>query len=560
MWHRLGRWAPAAAAAALAGPPYSTSSCMDWNYRRYAMPPAARLAPVWERGITPRANQRVENVWQLGRHIAMMPPPPIERVRPRQVPDQEGVNSLDGEASLTSSGKKRKIAWPKEQGTVEEEKEKEIHKWKTVIELAGTNHSGLARQIAAEGTDEGRRRTITKTFYPSAPTTLARHAGAMSLYIRWCMSMGKDPFPMTEPQVFDYVCFLQEVKAPPTRAETFIKGAKFATTVLNLFSGHDLLASKRIEGAVDENLDRKRDTVQAPPLPVGAVLALERTVMNEGCSRSVRIVAGFALFCVGGRLRHGDATRIMKEPVIEPEAVMKHGRGHGFIEAERGVTKTNQTRARKRWKVPMVSHSWRLSTEEWGPTWLKLRAKAKLNAATDGTLLPRCGPDWSLVPRTRMTSDTMTLLLREIVAMSEPDLDMSRITSHSMKTTLLSWVCNSGLSDDARRALGGHSKPGDDMVRLYGRDFLAEPMRQLAHVLLWVADGDFDPGRDQTGKVGEAPGHESQNQIAERVGGGRLCRPLWGPRGPAEEAKQASLSRPPPPPRRRPRRVIARLA
>ena len=106
----------------------------------------------------------------------MMPPPPIERVRPRQVQDQEEANSLHGEASSTSSGKKRKIAWPKEQGTVEEEKEKEINKWKTVIELAGTNHSGLARQIASESTDEGRRRTITKAFYPSAPTTLARHA------------------------------------------------------------------------------------------------------------------------------------------------------------------------------------------------------------------------------------------------------------------------------------------------------------------------------------------------------------------------------------------------
>ncbi len=205
-------------------------------------------------------------------------------------------------------------------------------------------------------------------------------------------------------------------------------------------------------------------------------MALERTVINENCSRSVRIVAGFALFCAGGRLRHGDATRIMNEPVIEPEAVMKHGRGHGFIEAEGGVTKTKQTRARKKWKVPMVSHSWGLSTEEWGPTWLKLRAKAKLNAAIDGMLMLGCGPDWSLVPRTRMTSDTMTILLREIVAMSEPDLDMSKITSHQ------------------------DSKPGDDMVRLYGRDFLAEPMRQLAHVLLWVADGVFDPDETRSGR------------------------------------------------------------
>ena len=69
-----------------------------------------------------------------------------------------------------------------------------------------------------------------------------------------------------------------------------------------------------------------------------------------------------------------------------------------------------------------------------------------------------------------------------------------------MKATFLSWACKIGLGDDIRRALGGHKKPGDDMVRLYGRDFLAEPLRQLAHVLLYVADGDFDPDSTRSGR------------------------------------------------------------
>ncbi len=74
--------------------------------------------------------------------------------------------------------------------------------------------------------------------------------------------------------------------------------------MVTLFWGHEILESRRIDGAVLENLDRKRYTVHAPPLTVEAVTALELVVMDPGISKNVRIVAGFALFCVGARLRH----------------------------------------------------------------------------------------------------------------------------------------------------------------------------------------------------------------------------------------------------------------
>ena len=37
------------------------------------------------------------------------------------------------------------------------------------------------------------------------------------------------------------------------------------------------------------------------------------------------------------------------------------------------------------------------------------------------------------------------------------------------------------------------------MVRLYGRDHMSEPLRQLGHVLLWIAAGDFRPDETRSG-------------------------------------------------------------
>ncbi len=428
----------------------------------------------------------------------MTQPPPLERPRKPEPPLPS--RGFLGPQTTEPDAKKRRIRWPKEAPTIKEEKAREIAKWQVIVNMVGEEHSGLVKQMTAASSDETKRLTVDRTFHNSSPSTLSRHAGAVFLYIRWCHGTRTPPFPLQEEVLFEYVCFLEAAKSPPTRADTFIKAAKFATDLLGLFSGYELFESRRLVGAVDVNLDRKAWTVQAPPLTVADVKALEGIVMDENVSSSARIVAGFALFTTGCRARLGDAVRVVVEPVIEPAAVFEAGQGHGFIEAEGTVTKTNQTRERKKWKVPLVCHSWGLTMLKWGPMWLKLRQTKGYNAAADGTLMLGCGPDWTLVQGTRMTSDTMTLLLRELLAPRRPDAQIAKITSHSMKTTYLSWACKIGIDDEIRRALGGHKKPGDDMVRLYGRDFLAEPLRQLAHVLLYVADGDFDPDQTRSGR------------------------------------------------------------
>ncbi len=164
------------------------------------------------------------------------------------------------------------------------------------------------------------------------------------------------------------------------------------------------------------------------------------------------------------------------------------------------VTKTSKQGNRRRDPVPITCHSWGIKKQMWAASWLRLRIKHKRNATKDGSLMPACGPDWVLQPGTKMTSDTLTTTLREIlVAKGIPPEEASTYTTHSMKTTLLSWTGKCGLPKGIRRSLGGHSKPGDRMPNLYSRNELAEPLRQLGHVLVWVAARIFQPDVTKSG-------------------------------------------------------------
>ena len=97
--------------------------------------------------------------------------------------------------------------------------------------------------------------------------------------------------------------------------------------------------------------------------------------------------------------------------------------------------------------------------------------------------------------------DSITILIREILIESGyPPEEAAKYTSHSMKTTFLSWCAKAGLAKGIRRILGGHSKPKENVVMLYSRDELTEPLRQLGHVLLWVKVGDLLPGEGRAGR------------------------------------------------------------
>ena len=66
---------------------------------------------------------------------------------------------------------------------------------------------------------------------------------------------------------------------------------------------------------------------------------------------------GYARFCVGGRIRHGDGNRIEEEPTAEPKELLTDDNVLGFLEVVVDVTKTSQRKARRD-GTPITAHSW----------------------------------------------------------------------------------------------------------------------------------------------------------------------------------------------------------
>ncbi len=384
-------------------------SCMESASRNAARNTWIRpafLTPIWERGLTPSLSKAFTEPAPVGTTSRFMPPPPLPIKRPAVQ-----VISPSVKMPMGRPDKKRRIRWPKLPTDVEEEKAVEIRKWRSIIEAIGPDLCRLADHLAEAQDEETQWKTLAAACYGKAPATLRKHAGALNMYMRWCHASGYAAFPFQEVTIWNYVSFLQESRAPATRADSFVKAAHAATGITTMYVSLAEITTRRIEGAVLQSLDRKRETHQAPPLSVKAVEAIERAIMNRQVRTTKRLVAGFVRLCIGASLRHSDGTSISQEPMVEPRRVRREKRGYGFIEARGGVLKNTQARGKRRRPVPIAAHSWGLVEEAWAAKWLELRAIARRDAHADGTIMPACGPDWVLMPGTKMTAESLTIIL-----------------------------------------------------------------------------------------------------------------------------------------------------
>ena len=68
-----------------------------------------------------------------------------------------------------------------------------------------------------------------------------------------------------------------------------------------------------------------------------------------------------------------------------------------------------------------------------------------------------------------------------------------KISSHSLKTTLLSWSAVYGLPKDVRKVLGYHVVSGDSSMRSYCRDSQNFPNAELERMFRDIRQGSFHP-------------------------------------------------------------------
>ncbi|CAK9007933.1 unnamed protein product, partial [Durusdinium trenchii] len=101
--------------------------------------------------------------------------------------------------------------------------------------------------------------------------------------------------------------------------------------------------------------------------------------------------------------------------------------------------------------------------------------------------------------RRPLTTDEMKSWTRMLLARCEIDLTDRRITSHSCKCTLLSWLSKHGDLWEDRQVLGGHVSFIKSTIT-YSREAMARPLRVLEELLNDVRVGRFRPDETRSGR------------------------------------------------------------
>ena len=119
---------------------------------------------------------------------------------------------------------------------------------------------------------------------------------------------------------------------------------------------------------------------------------------------------------------------------------------------------------------------------------------------------PQSDTQWSTRP---LTSTEITAMLRSLLGV----FDDPRLTSHSLKTTCLSWCAKADVSREHRRILGRHTSAVVDADSIYSRDLMYGPVVALEKVM----SRKVQPGRTKESILANCTAHLSYTPKASRV-------------------------------------------
>ena len=138
-----------------------------------------------------------------------------------------------------------------------------------------------------------------------------------------------------------------------------------------------------------------------------------------------------------------------------------------------------------------------ITEDTWAECWLSCRASMNLELGRLPLLL---APNTSGAPTKRpLSSEEMKLWTRHILTRFGCDLSGRMITSHSCKSTLLSYAAKHGVGWDDRLVLGGYIGHLKSAIT-YSRDALAKPLSVLNDMLADIRRGYFRPDETRSGR------------------------------------------------------------
>ena len=383
---------------------------------------------------------------------------------------------------------------------LQERKEKRLHALRLWWELLASSkkHSAVGRKIAMEAVEidetEYALEVLDASFSLKSPGTLLKRYYSVKGYHDWCTGVKEvDWLPMTEFLAWEYVRHLKSSQAAPTRASSFMEGCRFCWYILGVDGANAIETSLRVKGMSAQLKATKRPWLPADCLTVAEVESLHHCL--EDSTRRVvdRLLAGHLLHLLYARCRWSDLLAVQN---LELDSDIK------YLELETQVHKGAKSTDMKSKLLPIVAPCLGVTSTNWAQLYIDLRLQAGLDGpgVKPGHMMPApdgiSGDAWlDRYVTSEEGADFLRLLLQRKKVVGR------RISTHSMKSTAISWTSKFGLSVETRAILARHSSSLSNPTILYSRDIISAALREFDMVLTAIRSRAFEPDRTRSGMI-----------------------------------------------------------
>ncbi len=328
-----------------------------------------------------------------------------------------------------------------------------VGQWWSLISqelLASNVGRQVADEISQDRYDEYGKELLDACFGLKSPDTLRKRFLSMKAYSDWCsVELQQGWLPLRETQAWHYIKHLKDTGAPATRATSFMEAVRFCWYVIGIDGGDEIQSSLRAKGLSSQLFITKRPWRPADLLSIKEVLKLHSVLSSSEHNLVDRVIVGHLLHLLYVRARWSDLFSV-RNGVVD--------RLHTFFELETQIHKSAKGADSKSKLLPLVCPCVGIDGKDWVEQYLAVRHESGLEmpGSCDACMLPApSGSDmepWSTRP---LSSEEGARFLRKIL--DAPKTSERRLSSHSLKSTAISWTAKYGLNFEARALLARHS-------------------------------------------------------------------------------------------------------
>ena len=346
-------------------------------------------------------------------------------------------------------------------------------------------------------------------FAGKATSTLEKRLAALWPYAKWSLMTNRTPMNMDEAKIYEYLSWTRSNGCSASAPSSFLEAVGFIHNIVDVKSLKGAASfSGRCKGLAKDHLSTRAKRKQAPPLSVEMVAALESYV-GENFRSHKAVVVGHILFCIYSCARWADSVRLIE--------INEYHRGRIYIiETATEHHKTAITDEARALFLPYLCLGAGLvEGHPWSLGWMAARQIFKVGRPHTWAAITSWSDKTRKFTSTPMSSTESTLWLREVLEEVgfKPE-DTARVSSHSLKSTLLSWAAKSGkFSDPQRRQMGHHYDPQDKSMLVYSRDSYAPIAVAVRLMLDDITAGRFNPDLPRIERIAKAV------EMAEEKGG-----------------------------------------